>query len=153
MNQSINQPSYTHTCRFCGNLITSEPISLHTMTSILECYECGKIPEIHCVYYKFRLESPPALYQIDIYLTSSISSYGYKISNLMIKYSPPRSLKNAETPSDASLTLSERVNNPNLTNPAYDSYSWAPIANLPVTLINKPLINIVEKINSLKVFF
>jgi hypothetical protein len=136
MNSTMNN-QLTFNCRFCHNPMDSSEVSSNTINTVLECQHCTHLYNIILLYkYKFINPLEPTLYNISIFLTN----------NLLLTYRPL---------SD-NLVLEERhvsqVRIKPVPNPLSNLYHWEQIAELPISLLDKPLPNIIEKINLLKPF-
>lgn len=140
-------------CKFCNELMDSSELKKDTFQSTLECNNHPELqselnanyglhyPAIHYTF-KFFTRFEPTLISITIYINPRL-----KIMYFPKNEHPEINLYLHMPDSPASMKLLEARATPS------NYFAWKEITNLPPSLIDKPLKDIINKINSLKAFF
>lgn len=117
-----------------------------TFQFTMECIQCvNSNTELTGIHYSFKFftKFEPTLISITIYLTPRLKIMYFpkgptpEVNLYLDMIDSPDSMKLIESQAPPSATY----------------FAWKEITTLPPSLINKPLTDIVDKINSLKVFF
>lgn len=134
MNNTSNTSSI-YICKFCNQPIDSSEIRAIQLSATLGC---DNHPELFSLQYTFLFHTPlkPSLLSIDLFFTNT----------LKLTYQPfDSSVKYISSDFPESLKLMELFQEP--------FHRWRQVTQLPVELLNKPIPDIVKKVNSLKAFF